>query len=124
VSVGRVDPARVQGCATLGHVSVTQIGQSSAADAHAASSQYLAIAQVTGGDVHVGVVVMTANVMMRRRMQNSVLPRGSAARQGLQAPSPGRVTAQQGLHRFHRHFGFVIGQGTAAGRTLRQHLEK
>lgn len=83
VAVRRIESARVQGRATLRHVPVAQIRESPIDDAHAAPSQHLAVTQVTGGDVHVDVIVVTYDVMMRRRVQNGVLPGGGAARQGL-----------------------------------------
>lgn len=66
VTIRRIDPAGVEGRAALRHVSIAQIRKGSAADAHAASAQHLAVAQVTGSDVYVGVVVMTTDMMMRR----------------------------------------------------------
>lgn len=66
VTIGRVDPAGIEGRAAFRHVSVAQIRKGSAANAHAASAQHLAIAQVTGSDVNIGVVVVTTDMMMRR----------------------------------------------------------
>lgn len=114
MTIGRIESACIKRRATLGHVSVAQIRQGSAANVHATATQHLAVTQITGSDVYVSVVVVTTDMMMRRRVQNGVLSGRRATRKGLQASGPGCVTTKKRLHGFYCHLSLVVCQGTAA----------
>lgn len=105
MTVRRIDSTRVQRSTALGHVTIAQVGQGPATDGHA-TAKNLPVAQITGGDVDVRVIV--TDMMMRRGMKDGVLSRVRSARQGLKGPRARRVTAQQRLHGLHRHLRFLV----------------
>lgn len=111
VTVSGIDPTRVQGSASLRHVTVAEIGQSPTADAHTTASENFAVAEITRSYVDVRVIVR--DVMMGGGMKNRVLSRRRSARKGLQGSGTGRVTAKKRLHRLHGHLGLVVGQRTS-----------